>query len=96
MNTGCKALAEALHAACVALGRIREELDNEACPSGFPGTGWIDLVGQRVALAIASIPDSVLRAWLMDDRVIGGHEVYKTLRAGCEAHADVKHTGDAA
>jgi hypothetical protein len=34
---------------------------------------------------VAALPDSVLRGWLLDDDVVGGEEIYDTLRAGARA-----------
>jgi hypothetical protein len=87
MNTGCKAVAEALHAACVALDRTRtERMTTKSDPARTDGA-WVDKVGAHVALALAAIPDSVLRAWLLDEKVIGGAEVYNTLRRGAASLA---------
>ena len=89
INTPCTRLAAALHAACVALDEARREVANansvegallEMETAGAPH--WTDAVGRHVALAVAATPESVLRAWLMDGRVIGGTEIYNTLKAG--------------
>ena len=90
----CTRLASALHLAVVELAAAR--LD--ALPSGTAAAAlakleaednshWLDTVGRHVALAIAAIPNSVLRDWLMDARVVGGEEIYKTLKAGARIRA---------
>ena len=89
-NTACKQLAEALHAAVVALHATRTELGSRPLagePTATDPMHWTDRVGQHVALAVAACPDSVLRAWLLDDAVIGGAEIYRTMRAGAGARA---------
>jgi hypothetical protein len=89
-NTACKQLAEALHAAVVALQATRTELatrPTDAEPAVNEPRHWTDKVGQHVALAVAACPDSVLRAWLLEDDVIGGTEIYRTMRAGAHARA---------
>jgi hypothetical protein len=89
-NTACKQLAEALHAAVVALQATRTELGSRPTdgePADMEPRHWTDKVGQHVALAVAACPDSVLRAWLLDDAVIGGAEIYRTMRAGAGARA---------
>ncbi len=97
-DTPCTRLAAALHAACVALDESRREVANantvegallELETAGAPH--WTDAVGRHVALAVAALPDSILRAWLMDGRVIGGAEIYQTLKAG----ATVRSAGKA-
>ena len=89
-NTACKQLAEALHAAVVALQATRTELatrPTDCAPPVNEPRHWTDKVGQHVALAVAACPDSVLRAWLLEDDVIGGTEIYRTMRAGAHARA---------
>ena len=93
MNTGSKALAEALHQACIALERVRREHDDRvgrpADEPPAPDREWIERVGRHVVLAVAAIPEQALRAWLCDERTIGGEEVLRTLRAGAGARAGV-------
>ena len=81
MNTPCKRLASALHAACVALEEVRNEVRDastiEHAALELETTAdphWTDKIGRHVALAVAAMPDSVLRAWLMDGSVIGGFD----------------------
>ena len=89
-NTPCTRLAAALHGACVALDEARTDvavtsgLDHgaEDHAPAVPGAHWTDKVGRHVALAVAALPDSVLRAWLLDGQTIGGAEIYRTLKAG--------------
>jgi hypothetical protein len=81
MEAACKRLAEALHAACVALEGVR---------SARPDTTWSDSAGRHVALAVAALPDSVLRAWLLDIQTVGGEEIYRTLKAGADVRANGK------
>ena len=78
MEVACKRLAEALHGACVALEDVRK---------ARPDTTWTDGAGRHVALAVAALPDSVLRAWLLDGQTVGGQEIYKTLKAGAGVRA---------
>ena len=93
-ETPCTRLAAALHAACVELDAARREVGTansiegalvEMETAGKPH--WTDAVGRHVALAVAALPDSVLRAWLLDPHVIGGEEIYKTLKAGATLRA---------
>jgi len=96
-KTHCTELAEALHASCVALDLARRE----ALPEGSAAAAlakfeadehphWLDLVGRHVALAIAAVPESVLREWLLDPRVVGGVEIYQTLKVGAGMRATGK------
>jgi len=94
MDTPCKRLAAALHACCIELDAARREVKTAQTPESalidLEGDGkqhWTDAVCHHVALAIAAVPDSVLRAWLMDSRVIGGQEIYATLKAGATVRA---------
>ena len=73
-----KRLAEALHGTCVALEEARHA---SADPT------WTDNIGRHVALAVAALPDSVLRAWLLDSDTVGGEEIYRTLKAGAGMRA---------
>ena len=86
-KTSCKQLAASLHAAVVALQEARKDLAGRARGDEFEtdGSHWTDSVGKHLALAVAALPDSVLRDWLMDDDVVGGEEIYHTLRAGARA-----------
>ena len=97
-STPCTRLAAALHGACVALDEARteaaraarisdkaEDHANAAC-----GAHWTDKVGRHVALAVAALPDSVLRAWLLDGQTVGGAEIYRTLKAGAGLRAGGK------
>jgi len=99
MNTACKRLAESLHQAICELQQARKESNNSRTLAGqlaemeAEGNPWMDKVGHHLALAVAAVPESVLRAWLLDPRVVGGEEIYKTLRAGCEARATEKSVG---
>lgn len=89
-HTACKQLVDALHAAVVSLHATRTELNTRPLagePTEDGQLHWTDRVGQHVALAVAACPDSVLRAWLLDDAVIGGEEIYRTMRAGAHARA---------
>lgn len=97
-NTPCTRLAAALHAACVALDEARTAAakasgicrrDEDHAPA-VPGAHWTDKVGRHVALAVAALPDSVLRAWLLDGEVVGGEEIYRTLKAGAGVRAGGK------
>ena len=104
MNTAAKRLAENLHAAIYELQATRMEGSNSKTLVGQlanleqdavalqPGAGepWMDKVGHHLSLAVAAVPESVLRAWLLDPRVVGGQEIYRTLRAGCTARATDK------
>lgn len=94
MDNPCKRLAIVLHAACVELDAARRE----ALPEGSPAAAlakfeaaehphWLDQVGRHVALAIAAMPESVLREWLLDPQVVGGMEIYLTLKVGAGARA---------
>ena len=97
-NTPCTRLAAALHGACVALDEARTEAARAAGIShgaedhapAVPGAHWTDKVGRHVALAVAALPDSVLRAWLLDGQTIGGAEIYRTLKAGAGLRAGGK------
>lgn len=86
-ETPCMRLAAALHAACVELEAARED---HTQANSEPGVAppWLDKVGRHVALAIAALPDSVLRAWLLDPHVVGGEQIYKTLKAGAGIRAE--------
>lgn len=92
-ETPCTRLAGALHAACVELDAARREAGQAAAarPADDPAPGqaphWTDQVGRHVALAIAAIPDTVLRGWLMDGQTVGGEEIYRTLKAGAGVRA---------
>jgi hypothetical protein len=49
------------------------------------GTGaaeppWEGQAGRLIALAVAAVPEPVLRDWLLDGRTVGGGEVYDALR----------------
>jgi len=98
INTPCTRLAAALHGACVALDEARTEASMAAGIShgaedhapAVPGAHWTDKVGRHVALAVAALPDSVLRAWLLDGQTIGGAEIYRTLKAGAGVRAGGK------
>jgi len=89
-NTPCTRLAAALHGACVALDAARTDADvtaglshgSEDGAPAVPGAHWTDKVGRNVELAVAALPDSVLRAWLLDGEAVGGEEIYRTLKAG--------------
>ena len=94
LDTPCKRLAAALHACCVELDAARREVGTansvegaliEIETAGKPH--WTDAVGKHVALAVAALPESVLRAWLLDPKVVGGEQIYKTLKAGAAARA---------
>jgi hypothetical protein len=96
-ETPCTRLAAALHAACVALDEARQEKRGAATladqalaleSAGADGAPpWTDAVGRHVALAVAALPESILRAWLLDHRVVGGEQIYKTLRVGAATRA---------
>jgi len=90
MKTACIRLAIALHTACIELEAARRE-SNGAAPKGrlppAPDASWTERVGKHVALAVAAVPDSVLRAWLLDSQTVGGEEIYKTLKAGAGVRA---------
>ena len=95
MNTPCKRLAESLHQAICELQAARKEtgkkdLAGQLTEMETSGEPWMDKVGHHLSLAVAAVPESVLRAWLLDPRVVGGQEIYTTLRAGCEARATSK------
>lgn len=66
-----RSLATALHGACTALADVREA-------AGAPA--WTEKAGAHVALALAAVPDEVLRSWLFDGRSVGGGELYAALR----------------
>jgi len=93
-TTPCTRLAAALHAACVELEAVRQETAKVRHENGndepASGADWYDKIGRHVALAIAAMPDSVLRAWLMDPRVVGGEEIYRTLKTGAGTRASGK------
>lgn len=86
---GCKQLAASLHAAVVALQEARKDLAGRSRGDepAAEAIHWTDHVGKHLALAVAALPDSVLRGWLMDDDVVGGEEIYHTLRAGARARS---------
>ena len=86
-KTSCKQIAASLHSAVVALQEARNDLAGRARGDepAAEAIHWTDHVGRHLALAVAALPDSVLRAWLMDDDVVGGEEIYHTLRAGARA-----------
>ncbi len=85
--TPCQCLADALHAACVALNEARAERSDAGHEPAAP-PDWMERCGKHVALALAAVPDSVLRAWLMQERTIGGAEIYQTIRAGVSARSE--------
>ena len=98
INTPCTRLAAALHGACVALDEARTEAARAAGIShgtedhapAVPLAYWLEAVGRHVALAVAALPDSVLRAWLLDGEAVGGEEIYRTLKAGAGVRAGGK------
>lgn len=96
LNTPCKRLAEALHAACVALDQARAEreeagsIDAASIQMETAGAPWTEKVGHHVALAISAMPDSALRAWLLTPNVAGGEEIYRTLKIGAGVRANGK------
>jgi len=97
-STPCTRLAAALHGACVALDEARTAAARASGIShgaedhapAVSGAHWTDKVGRHVALAVAALPDSVLRAWLLDGQTIGGVEIYRTLKAGAGLRAGGK------
>jgi hypothetical protein len=79
-------IAAALHAVCIELEQARRT-PVVGIQNALDARAWIDKVGIRVVQAISAIPDDVLRGWLLDPCVIGGTEVYKTLREGASIRA---------
>jgi len=90
--TPCQRLADALHACCVALEAARADHTQPGQePPGPPA--WLDRCGHHVTLALAAVPDSVLRAWLMQERTVGGDQIYRTIRAGAGARCNAAGQG---
>jgi hypothetical protein len=100
LNTPCRRIAEGLHGLCCALEAARNEVKPDKTLTGqltaleTDGRPWMNEVGKHVALAIAAVPESVWRAWLQNPRVVGGEEIYKTLRAGCTVRATTQEAVD--
>ena len=99
IDTPCTRLAAALHAACVELDVIRRHPMHRlttvagaalAAETKELPQPWLDSVGRHVALAIAAMPDSVLREWLLAPRVVGGVEIYQTIKTAAGVRAGGK------
>ena len=80
---GCIRLVAALHGACVALEMWRQG----SVIADAQTKQAIENIGRHVAMAVAAIPEPVLRAGLLGDRTVGGEEVYRLMKVSAEGRA---------